>query len=71
MKEGDTVEDYAPESDCGHTQGQILLLIQGVYIKRGKRVPDVREGSPASPNTTQSLNTDSPTSRKAAPPMMI
>jgi hypothetical protein len=70
VKEGDTVEDYAPESDCGRTQGQILLLIQGVYIKRGKRVPDVREGSPASPNATQSLNTDSPTSRKA-PPMMI
>jgi len=22
--------------------GQILLLIQGVYIKRGKRVPDVK-----------------------------
>jgi uncharacterized protein (UPF0335 family) len=27
--------------------GQILLLIQGVYIKKGKRVPDLKQEVPS------------------------
>lgn len=38
------------DSVVSDMMGQILLLIQGVYIKKGKRVPDVKvDGALGSP----------------------